>query len=448
MTKPESPTRGPRRLFDLDAEQRIIACAMLKPDALDEILLVIRERDLSDTACRQALAYLVEKREAGQPFDSVLLPKMRELFGAADLGRMTKLVPSVENARYYAAQVRELSRLRDAAEAAEQTLEEVYGGELDADRVIGNGCQRFADAAEDSLTREPTIAEVYDDTMRRLRSEDAEWSLLTGLSLLDAYLDGLRRGQLVIVAARTSMGKSALALTIASNVAFDVGGGGILYFSFEMPRDELMRRLLAMRCNIPLSAINARDINAREMTRLEDFGQRLDGCPLHINDEPDMRVSQIAAYCRRHQRRHGLDLVVVDYLQQIEADDERESRERQVARMTRQLKLLARQLKVPVVCCAQLNRESENTKDRRPKLHHLRESGAVEQDADIVLLIHRENPESDAGEAEILVAKNRNGKRGTATVAWVGMYTRFDNLAPERFKEFDDYNAARGDFAE
>ena len=448
MTNHKQP-RGPRRLFDVEAERRVIACAMLKPDALDEIQTVLRERDFSENPCRLAFAYLVQQRESGKPLDRALLPKMTEFFDAVELARMAKMVPSVANARYYSEQVRELSRLRDAADAADQTIEEVFGGDLDADRILGNAIQRFSDAGEDGLTREPTIVDVFEATRRRLDSPDEEAGLLSGLPAVDALSDGFRPGQLIVLAARTSLGKTALALTMSANAALGPDRSSVVYFSLEMPAEELMRRLIAMRLEIPLAAINHRDVTDAEHDRIVDFRDEIRASRLHIIDDPSLRVAQIAAHARRYQRlQKGLDLVVVDYLTEIQPDDEREPRERQVARMAGQLKLMARQMKVPVLCLAQLNRETEAAKDRRPRLHHLRDSGAIEQAADIVLLIHREDPEADAGDAEIVVAKHRNGKRGSAKVAWRGMFTTFADLAPERFSEFDDFNAGRTPYRE
>jgi replicative DNA helicase len=405
----DAPTRT---LFDPEAEQRVLACAILKPDCLDELQLVLRPADFGEAAHREAYEHILAKYEAGQAVDSVLLPKLRELLGDTTLAEMARMVPTVANARYYGQQV----------------------------HVIGNLYQRAIDVAEETVSRGPSTLEIYRDTMAQHEAEAEDWGLLTGIDRLDAHVNGFRPGQFVICAGRPSMGKTALAITIACQLVFRQNYR-VALFSLEMTAREVMQRVLSQMCHIPLRAIIAKDTSDGEKKRLRAFEEKIERCGLEIRDDPTLRISQIGAHCRRFLRSGGLDLAVIDYLQLVEPDNTRDPREQQVAKMSRQLKILARQLNVPIICCAQLNRECEGRKDNRPRLSDLRESGSLEQDADVVLLLHRpeyydeHNPEL-RGKAEIHTAKNRNGRVGVTEAAWAGMYATFSNLERHHVEGF------------
>jgi len=252
----------------------------------------------------------------------------------------------------------------------------------------------------------------------------------------------------VILAARPSMGKTALAMNIVENVSV-LGKQPVLFVSLEMSKLELCDRLLCSAAKVNGQRLRNGTINNEERKQLIDKAGELSQTPLYIDDSPTRTVSEIAASARRIRRREGkLGLVVVDYLQLIQEDNPRDPRQEQVAKMARRLKGLARDLAVPVLCLSQLNRQTEGTGDHRPKLSHLRESGAIEQDADVVMFIHREeyyqhgeDAEQYAGLADIIIAKQRNGPTGEIEMLWQKDYTRFVDKAPERLEAFDQYNA-------
>jgi replicative DNA helicase len=262
----------------------------------------------------------------------------------------------------------------------------------------------------------------------------------------DSMSGGLHNGELVILAARPSMGKTAFALNVAENVAL-LGHAPVLFVSLEMSGIELADRLLCSVARVNGHKLRNGSITQEDRKRLVEKAVEISGAPLYVDDSPSRTVSEIAAVARRiRQREKALGLIVVDYLQLIEPDNPKDPRQEQVAKIARRLKGLAREAGVPVLCLAQLNRQAEEGKDHRPRLSHLRESGAIEQDADVVMFVHREEyyhrgdeASQYAGQAEIIIAKQRNGPIGEVELTWEKEFTRFQDRAPERHNEFNDY---------
>jgi replicative DNA helicase len=264
---------------------------------------------------------------------------------------------------------------------------------------------------------------------------------------MDALTGGFHDSELIILAARPSMGKTALAMNIAEHVSMNEDVP-VLFVSLEMSSIELADRLLCSVARVNGHRLRNGTITNEDRGRLIEKASIVSRAPLFVDDSPTRMVSEISAAARRILRREGkLGLVVIDYLQLIEPDNPRDPRQEQVARIARRLKGLARELEVPVLCLAQLNRQAEDSKDHRPKLSHLRESGAIEQDADVVMFVHREEyyrrgeeQEQFAGQAEIIISKQRNGPVGDIPLIWRKEYTRFEDRAPDRLQVFDDFN--------
>ena len=280
----------------------------------------------------------------------------------------------------------------------------------------------------------------------RMRGELTEGAVETGLTDFDTMTGGLHNGELIILAARPSMGKTALAMNMAEHAAIE-GQAPTLFVSLEMSAIELADRMLCSLARVNGHRLRNGTISSDDHTRLIEKANEISEAPLFVDDSPSRTVSEIAAAARRISRRHGsLGLIVIDYLQLIEPDNPRDPRQEQVAKIARRLKGMARELEVPMLCLSQLNRQAEDGKDHRPKLSHLRESGAIEQDADVVMFVHREeyyhrgeDKAQYAGQAEIIIAKQRNGPVGDVQLTWEADYTRFSTRAPDRHSEFDDY---------
>jgi replicative DNA helicase len=280
----------------------------------------------------------------------------------------------------------------------------------------------------------------------------------TGFSEIDAMTGGLHGSELIILAARPSMGKTAFATNIADHIAVEQKKTTI-FFSLEMARVELAQRMLCCRGRVDAHKLRTGFLSSADTQALAKASGELALATLYIDDTPGRTVTEIGAVSRRLKRNDDLGLIVIDYLGLIEPDNPLDPRQEQVAKIARRLKGLARELQVPILCLSQLNRAAETTKDNRPRLSHLRESGAIEQDADVVMFVHREEyyhkrEEAEemgiVGQAEIIIAKQRNGPVGDVKLAWIGEYTLFANLAdgaPEEYAEFTQYQGG-GDYGD
>jgi replicative DNA helicase len=285
--------------------------------------------------------------------------------------------------------------------------------------------------AEDyvQLTEAVTVAV---DEIEAARSQDGQMiGVPTGFQEMDSLTNGLHKGQLVLIAARPALGKSTLALDLARSAAIKHKLPTIV-FSLEMGKGEIAMRLLSAETSIPLQKMRKGQIEAKDWTTIASTRGRIESAPLYIDDSPNMTLVEIRAKCRRLKQRIGLQLIVIDYLQLMTSGKRVESRQQEVSEFSRALKLLAKELQVPVVALSQLNRGPEQRADRKPQLSDLRESGSLEQDADLVILLHRESAyERDnprAGEADLIVAKHRNGPTGTVVVGFQGHYSRFADM--------------------
>jgi len=295
------------------------------------------------------------------------------------------------------------------------------------------------------------IADILQEAMvridARMKHEHAIGGVETGFSDFDALTGGLHDSELIILAARPSMGKTALALNIAEYAAV-TSSVPTLFVSLEMSSVELADRMLCSIAEVNGQRLRNGTISNDDRRRLVEKAADMSQAPLFVDDSPSRTMTEIAAASRRLKRRNGLGLIVIDYLQLIEPDNAKDPRQEQVAKIARRLKGLARELKVPVLCLAQLNRQAEVAKENRPRLSHLRESGAIEQDADVVMFVHREeyyqtNDEDRArvsGQAEIIIAKQRNGPIGEIKLLWRKDFTRFCALEQKPYDEFEAFN--------
>ncbi|MBC8868398.1 MAG: replicative DNA helicase [Planctomycetes bacterium] len=450
--------------FDLDAEVGVLGSILLMPDVCDDVAMILRSEDFYDDANRRLFQQMQEMHDAGRKIDVTLLVDrlktagdFEAIGGAAYLYKVSQSVPNAAHARYYARIVREKATLRSLIDAATEILRGAYEAGNEPKELLSDAEQKiFSILDSRGSSTVSDIREILHAAMdridSRMKGDHMPGGVETGFTDFDELTGGLHDSELVVLAARPSMGKTALAMNIAEYVAVELNQP-VLFVSLEMSAIELADRMLCTVARVNGHKLRNGTISHADRQRLVEKAGELSRAPLFVDDSPSRTVSEIAATARRIHRREGsLGLVVVDYLQLIEPDNvggsrQQPSRQEQVARMTRRLKGMAREASVPVLCVAQLNRQAEDSKIPRPRLSHLRESGAIEQDADVVMFVHREEyyhhgDEKDqyAGEAEIIIAKQRNGPIGTVEVRWEKEFTRFQNLAPERLQEFDDYN--------
>ena len=319
--------------------------------------------------------------------------------------------------------------------ACNEILTECYDGSNDPDDVLSSAEQRIFRILDDQgdprkILIKDILLDAFDRINERMENDEVISGIPTGFSDLDQKLNGLQPSELVVLAARPSMGKTALVCNIAEGVAMGDQNKGVLLFSLEQSNLELAERLLCIRSQVNSHRLRAGTLDDDERKLLVHASTELSEAPLFLDDHPGRTIAQITAVARRLQRRNGVAVVIIDYLQLIEPEDKSAPREQQIALITRRLKALAKELNVPVIALAQLNRGVEHREDKRPRLSDLRESGAIEQDADVVMFLHRAehyNAEDRPGEADVIIAKNRNGPTDTVNLTWIKESMRFTN---------------------
>lgn len=427
---------------NLEAERHVLSACLLDAQALDDVLLMISPEDFYREAHGLAYGALKALRDEGRTTDAVALAdelirrgEYKRLGGNEFLAEIANAAPHAANARYHADIVRQKSVTRRLIQSAMDTIRDGYSNLFTAQQLVESAeakifAIRDGECSDAAIEAEDLIAAAM--TTITGRHEGSGRGLMTGFADLDGLLDGFKDEELSILAARPSMGKTALALQIIEHVSIEQGRP-CLFVSLEMGSGALGDRMLATHAMVDGFKIRRPwTMTMAEMNRLGNSAARLSAAKITIADSPSRTVGQIAAMGRRMKHRGGLGLVVIDYLQLI--DDERakgEARHEGIAKISRRLKATARELKVPVIALSQLNRASEQREDRRPRLADLRESGQIEQDADSVLLLHRPefyDPNDQPGIAEVIVAKNRNGPTGNTRLAFLKSCTRFDSL--------------------
>jgi replicative DNA helicase len=444
---------------NLDAEKGVLGSLMLDPQMADDVALVVRPDDFYAEANQKLFAHLLAMHDEGGRIDATLLLErlsaagdLEMTGGAAYLAEVVHSVPHAANAVYYAEIVRDKATLRALIHASTEILRDAFEPSLDPREMVGRA-EEMIFAVHDQRSTDQIInahdlmVEAFDRIDARMAGT-AGVGVPTGFTDLDNLTGGLHDSELVVLASRPSMGKTALATNIAEYVTTK-SNVPTLFVSLEMARLELAQRMLCSQGRIDASKFRSGFLSGEDRKKLVEASAALSSAPLFVDDTPFRTCTEIAASARRLKRKHNLGLVVIDYLQLIQPDDPRDQRQEQVAKMARRLKGLARELKIPVLCLAQLNRQVEMGKEgHRPRLSHLRESGAIEQDADVVMFIHREEyyytreeamEKGIAGQADVIVSKQRNGPTGDAKLAWFDKHTRFENLSQKPYEEFEGY---------
>ena len=433
---------------DLVAEQCVLGAMLLSKDAIADVVEVLRPGDFYRPAHQTVYDTVLDLYGRGEPADPVTIAAeltrdgtLAKVGGAPYLHTLIASVPTAANAASYAEIVRERAILRRLVEAGTKVVQLGYGaaGGMggDVDEVVDRAQQAVYDVTErrtsdDYFRLEDVLQQAFDE-IEAMGSRGSElYGVSTGFRELDELTNGLHAGQLVVVAGRPAMGKSTLGLDFLRAASIKHQMTSVL-FSLEMGRSEITMRLLAAEAQIWLSNLRTGKMTDTDWNKLARRMGEIAQAPLFIDDSPNMSMMEIRAKARRLKQRHDLKLVVVDYLQLMTSPKRVENRQQEVAEMSRSLKLLAKELEVPVVAISQLNRGPEQRTDKKPQMSDLRESGSIEQDADMVVLLHREElyerESPRAGEADFIVAKHRNGPTATITVAFQGHYSRFVDMA-------------------
>lgn len=431
---------------DRDAEQSLLGELMLSKDAIDDVAGSLKGSHFYHPAHETIYAAILDLYGRGEPADFITvgaeLTKRGDLArvgGSSYLVTLTRAAMTAANAEYHAEIVRERAELRHLVEVGERITAMGYAGEGTAAEIVDRAQAEIlgltAQQADDTLKVVGDLSEEWLDEIEQISQRKGEITgVPTGFIDLDQLTNGLQPGQLIVIAGRPGLGKSTLALDMARHAAirYDLPTA---FFSLEMSRKELMTRLYSAEARVALHHMTGGTMTDEDWTRLARRTPDVAAAPLYIDDGAALTLMNICVKARRLKQRNGLRLIVVDYLQLMQSGAGRrnENRQQEVSEISRRLKTLAKELEVPIIALSQLNRGSEQRSDKKPVLSDLRESGAIEQDADVVILVHREDAHEKfsprAGEADLIVAKHRNGPQATITVAAQLHYSRFVDMA-------------------
>ncbi|MDF1553528.1 MAG: replicative DNA helicase [Deferrisomatales bacterium] len=428
----------------LEAETSVLGAILLNNEVLPNVAEVLDCDDLYRSGHRVAYNAMLELFEKGEPVDLVTVTELlrhrgllEKAGGAAYLSTLTNQVPSVDNAEHYARIVRERAILRKLIWVATEIASEGYGAEADTEEYLDKAEKAiFEVTARQVKPSFVPLKEILRDAFARIEElyerQDAVTGVPSGYHELDQLTAGLQPSDLIIIAGRPGMGKTSFVLNMAQHAAIQ-GGTPVAFFSLEMSKEQLVMRMLCSEAKIDSHRLRRGKLRDSDWPKLTRAAGALAEAPIYIDDTPGVSTLELRAKCRRLKSEAGLGLVIVDYLQLMRGKGKYDVREQEISEISRTLKALAKELHVPVVALSQLNRGVESRADKRPMISDLRESGAIEQDADVIMFIYRDeiyNKESpDQGIAEIIVGKQRNGPTGDVRLAFISEYTTFENLA-------------------
>jgi replicative DNA helicase len=439
----------------VEAEQSVLGGLLIEAHAWDNVGDVVRAEDFYRPDHRTIFESLATLAAEGRPLDVITVSealervgKLESVGGLAYLGTLARDTPTAANVRAYADIVRERSLLRQLLQTGTNIAASVFNneGETAKDLVDRAEQQIFGIAEQGTRRASPMVAarDLLPGLIDRIdewnRNPDSLRGLPTGFIDFDRKTGGLRGGDLIIVAGRPSMGKTTLAVNMAENAALDPKvSASVLVFSMEMPAEQLLMRMMSSLGRVPLNSIRNGRMSDDDWVRLTGATQQLGGAKVFIDETPALTPTELRARARRIKREHGLHLVVVDYLQLMQVPGTQENRATEIAEISRGLKALAKELNVPVIALSQLNRGVEQRVEKRPVMSDLRESGSLEQDADMILLIYREEVydknTAKKGMAEVDLAKHRNGETGTMLLTFRGEITKFENYQDPAYAE-------------
>jgi len=429
---------------DTDAEQSVLGSMLISKDAIADVLEVAKAHDFYRPAHETVFDAITDLYARGEPADPVTVAaelqrrgELQRVGGAPYLHTLSASVPIAANAGYYAEIVREKSILRRLVDAGTKIAQLGYAGEGQVDDTVDRAQAEIYSitekrAAEDYIPLSELMESTLDEIEAISNHDGRLRGVPTGLADLDELTNGLQAGQMVIVAGRPGSGKSTLGLDFCRAASIHNQMTSAI-FSLEMSRSEITMRLLSAEARIPLNNMRNGHMTDDDWQKLARKMGEVSGAPMFIDDSPNMTMMEIRAKARRLKQRHDLKLMVIDYLQLMSSGKKVESRQLEVSEFSRQIKLLAKELEVPIIALSQLNRGPEQRGDKRPMMSDLRESGSLEQDADMVILLHRddvyEKESTRPGEADLIVAKHRNGPTRDIVVAFQGHYSRFVDMA-------------------
>lgn len=428
---------------DVLAEQAVLGSMLVDKDAIISAIEILKPSDFYRQDNGEIYAAMLEIYGSGGNIDVITLKQQLEFRGSLEkvgnidyIASLIDNVPTTSNVENYIKIVEEKSTIRQLIKSANDILKMSYSKTEEVDTIIEQTEKKIFDVLQNRNTRGYTsikeiLINTFDEIEKRYQNKSKISGIESGFVDLDSKISGLNPSDLIIVAARPAMGKSAFVLNIANYVASH-DKLPVMVFSLEMSKEQMVNRILSSESEIDNMKIRNADLTSEDWLKLGQASGILADLPLFIDDTPGLTSSELRAKCRKAKLEKNIGLVIIDYMQLMESKSKNASRQQEISEISRSLKILAKELNVPVIALSQLSRATESRTDHRPMLSDLRESGAIEQDADIVLFLHREDYYDENTEnknvAEVIVSKNRNGSTGTVELAWLGQYTKFANL--------------------
>jgi len=435
----------------LDAERSALGAALLSKNALFDVIENVKARDFYDTNHKEIFSAILDLSRRNAPVDALTVSEELKKRGSLDMvgGRayvasLSSGTPTTANAEEYAKIIAQKSQARRLIEVADDVISKGYEGSMDPGTLLDyaeSGIFEISQARQKGQYTHirDVLLENIEIIDKAAQMEGGLTGVTTGFRDLDEKTSGLQKSDLIILAARPAMGKTAFALTVALNASVK-GNASVLIFSMEMAKEQLGQRLLAMESRVDMQSLKKGKLQRRDWDDINDALDVLSKANIHIDDTPGVSIMEMKSKCRRLKAESGLDLVIIDYLQLMNPEGKADSRTQEISVISRNLKLLARELDCPVIVLSQLSRAPETRTDHRPMLSDLRESGSIEQDADIVIFLYRDEyynaEEAVPGECEVIVAKQRSGPTGTVKVAWLDKITKFVDSAGSGMGQF------------
>lgn len=438
----EDVTRIPPH--SVESEQSILGSILLDKDAIITVSETIRPSDFYKEAHKIIYECMLKLSNKNEPIDLITLTEelkkqghLDDVGGISYITSLSTIVPTTSNVKYYADIVKEKSVLRQLIKASNDIINLGYENSVKVEEVLERAEKRIFDisqekASDDFKSINEVLADAYDMIEKLYTNKSDVTGITTGFKDLNKKINGLQRTDLILIAARPAMGKTAFSLNLVQNAALK-GDASVAVFSLEMSKDQLVQRMLAAQSHVELKKIKTGTLDENDWPRIIDAMAVLSNASIHIDDTPGIKISELRSKCRKLKIEKGLDLILIDYLQLMEGEGNNESRQQEIAKISRSLKIIAKELNCPVVALSQLSRAPEQRADHRPMLSDLRESGSIEQDADIVMFLYRDeyyHPDSESKNiGEVLIAKNRHGETGSVELVWLGEVQKFADKA-------------------
>ena len=429
--------------YSREAEQAVIGSSLTDSQSVAAAMEIVKADDFYFSANREIFAVISELFNENSPIDFITVSnrlnrqdKLDAVGGLDYLRNIASNVPTTRHTAYYANIIKEKAVLRNLIKSAGVISDMAYGEDDKVDRVLEQSEQLIFDVASsresnDIVPISDVLLGSYQTMVENSQNKGGITGLATGFDELNRRTGGFHGGELILIAGRPGMGKSTFAVNIAEHIAIN-DKKTIAIFNLEMPKEQIVNRIICSQSRVNTGKVRNGEINADDWEKIGEIVDKVASAPIYIDDTASVTVSQIRAKCRRLKQTRNLALVVIDYLQLMQSSGRTESRQQEISEISRSLKILSKELDIPVVALSQLSRASEGRSDKRPMLSDLRESGAIEQDADIVMFLYRDdyyNKDTDEKNiAECIIAKHRNGETGTFKLGFQGEFSKFSNI--------------------